>query len=1162
MSIVLYMILFAAFSLTANAWSHVKENHISERNTSGDIVRLKNYAAPNGCLKLKIQSENKVKIRLNAKRKPNYNVMHFTIILQNSFSRIENSKHLNGMATALTPNILNGSESNGFWIRWKNNFIRIGRDGDEVPFLSWEDKFDMPPIDIVNGNVNVINGTWSIETGQCTTPGMIFSPSLFVGKTPVWRTVSEEPSSVIKEVKTNPKRKYWFKLGLRNCFTFNVSAKQSVNLGMAARRGRRNILYEIEIGYSKGVDAKLVDKNNNTLSDIRIRDILNATESRGFWIYRSENIIKIGRSTETDAFLALEGEDLFGIKNIGIGTPLGNGEWLIDEGICKIPTVCSKLPIRTGLCCWVPADDNIISNTNSENYWSNLHVVKSAFYEDIFKPGILQPVEGSKISPSDSSLYDAFSPCDGQWVEVSKSKFFPPNVFPIGVNENGEQLFVGRTMNNNGTYIVGKVQKMEKLYVLKKHDKELYLSDIEVFQLRKNLRSECIQTVENPFFKCISCPRGTIPNGNKCDDINECEHNQPCFSKESCINLNPGFKCKPCPAGLDGNHAKGYKSTFLSPDYQPQTCDIDIDECKLGLAHCKPNSECINTIGSYNCKKCEKGFIKNGTCSPLSEDMCPDGTICHKNAICMAIDNFNFGCQCFVGWAGDGFDCGPDSDIDGWPNSKLNCSGMRCMNDNCPNTPNAGQEDADNDGIGDSCDDDADGDSISNPSDNCPFVKNYDQTDTDSDGRGDACDNCRLIPNQQQIDTDGDGIGDDCDDDIDGDGIINNVDICQRISNRIQSDLDNDGVGDECDNCPSIHNPNQADSDDDLVGDECDTDIDDDRDGVQDDLDNCQNIGNPDQLDTDGDGRGDACDSDIDNDDILNYKDNCPLVFNPNQTDIDVSGKGDICENDEDLDRIPNYLDNCPINFKLHTTDFRAYQTVVFGTTSISDGLPVWEPIANGTEIIQKLNSDPGAAIGYPAFGDVDYRGTFYIRTSDNLVDDDFVGFVFSYQSNKKFYVVTWKRNEQAFWESEPFIAVGEPGITIKLVNSLTGPGDWLQSSLWHNQDTPGQVKVLWKNPLNEGWKFDTAYRWTLIHRPAIGLIRLGIYDGDKLVADSQNIYDSTLQGGRLGVYCFSQELITWSNLVINCNSRVPINVFNELPDDLKLKVEIDTKIE
>lgn len=83
-------------------------------------------------------------------------------------------------------------------------------------------------------------------------------------------------------------------------------------------------------------------------------------------------------------------------------------------------------------------------------------------------------------------------------------------------------------------------------------------------------------------------------------------------------------------------------------------------------------------------------------------------------------------------------------------------------------------------------------------------------------------------------------------------------------------------------------------------------------------------------------------------------------------------------------------------------------------------------------------------------------------------------------------------------------------------------------------------MKLLWKDPRNVGWKEKVAYRWLLLHRPKIDLIRLRIFEGENMVADSGNVFDSTLKGGRLGVFCFSQEMIIWSDLVYRCNGKLP----------------------
>merc|ERR1719481_653398 len=88
-------------------------------------------------------------------------------------------------------------------------------------------------------------------------------------------------------------------------------------------------------------------------------------------------------------------------------------------------------------------------------------------------------------------------------------------------------------------------------------------------------------------------------------------------------------------------------------------------------------------------------------------------------------------CVCKPGYAGTGECCGPDQDVDGWPDVALSCGNVIIQADNCPTIPNSGQEDSDNDGQGDNCDDDADNDGVPNSVDNCEFVFNPDQTDGD-----------------------------------------------------------------------------------------------------------------------------------------------------------------------------------------------------------------------------------------------------------------------------------------------------------------------------------------------------------------------------------------------------------------------------------------------
>uniref|UniRef100_A0A5F8GYL8 Thrombospondin 3 n=2 Tax=Monodelphis domestica TaxID=13616 RepID=A0A5F8GYL8_MONDO len=551
---------------------------------------------------------------------------------------------------------------------------------------------------------------------------------------------------------------------------------------------------------------------------------------------------------------------------------------------------------------------------------------------------------------------------------------------------------------------------------------------------------DCMEVYEYPGYRCGPCPPGLQGNGTHCTDINECAHADPCFPGSKCINTVPGFHCEACPQGYKGTQVSGVGIDYARAS--KQVCN-DVDECNDGNnGGCDPNSICTNTVGSFKCGPCRSGFLGNQSqgCLPARACQSPAHNPCHVHAHCLFERNGAVSCSCNIGWAGNGNVCGPDTDIDGYPDQALPCmdNNKHCKQDNCLLTPNSGQEDADNDGVGDQCDDDADGDGIKNVEDNCRLFPNKDQQNSDTDSFGDACDNCPNVANNDQKDTDSNGEGDACDNDVDGDGIPNGLDNCLKVPNPLQTDRDEDGVGDACDSCPEMSNPTQTDADSDLVGDVCDTNEDSDGDGHQDTKDNCPQLPNSSQLDSDNDGQGDECDGDDDNDGIPDYvppgPDNCRLVPNPNQKDSDGNGVGDVCEDDFDNDAVADPLDVCPESAEVTLTDFRAYQTVVLDPEGDAQIDPNWVVLNQGMEIVQTMNSDPGLAVGYTAFNGVDFEGTFHVNT---VTDDDYAGFLFSYQDSGRFYVVMWKQTEQTYWQATPFRAVAQPAVA--MVTRLPG---------------------------------------------------------------------------------------------------------------------------
>ncbi|XP_017886266.1 uncharacterized protein LOC108628686 isoform X2 [Ceratina calcarata] len=433
-----------------------------------DKLEYQFYPCASGQLQFRIKAPHDAHIALTTG--PHEGETMYEVFIggwSNSKSVIRKNRTKPDVAEVDTPGILSADEFRGFWIRWHDGAISVGKEGDPSSFLTYADP---EPFGV---------GYFGVCTG--------------------WGASGEWMIEGRGRLSTRNELVYNFSNVRSGAVVIDVRAKSNAHVALSSKKGESSPMYEIILGgWENKASVIRYDRKQPDKVRVDTPNLLSENETRKFAICWLDGHITV-RAGGLNGSTIMDWQDPkpIGVSYVGVRTGWGaTGKWKLQNVLFpsnRTPsfqnTNASAPPVEgvrdIGEFCWCQVSDGIIppSAVEGGNDGGEPLYVGRANHEGAMLPGKVKP--GHSVcyvawggGEHAKSEYEVLCGCTPAWVPTSGNNI-PSNAIPAGETEDGESLFVGR-VHHEGTLTIGKIQPSHSVCYIPYGGAEIAYADYEI----------------------------------------------------------------------------------------------------------------------------------------------------------------------------------------------------------------------------------------------------------------------------------------------------------------------------------------------------------------------------------------------------------------------------------------------------------------------------------------------------------------------------------------------------------------------------------------------------------------------------------------------------------------------------------------------------------